>query len=147
MVVPFLDRCIFQAVSAGAGDFVQSTYVTGYQTIQSSGGIDGQEYHYAAQTTDLSQWEVGKGVWTLGTTTLSRVEVLYNSSGTGTAVGQSGAGTKIIFASAPQVMVAVFREDFESLAVPASNSGTRLWTKRRAVSTAVAISASRWRIV
>ena len=60
-------------------------------------------YKYRAESADLSQWEIGEGTYTSGTTTLTRTTVLYNSAGTGTATGQSGAGSKINFSAPPRV--------------------------------------------
>ncbi len=102
----FLDRCIFTATSSGTGDFVVSAAVTGYQTPASAGVTDGATYSYAAQSADLSQWEVGQGVYTVSTTTLARTTVLFNSSGT---------TAHISFSAAPQVMVTLLDEDVRTI--------------------------------
>lgn len=97
-----LDRCIFNPAAGGTADFVVVSAVTGYMTPAQAGGIDGATYHYAAQSADLSQWEVGTGVYTAGTTTLSRATVLFNSLGT---------TAKINFSAAPQVFITALAED------------------------------------
>ena len=107
MTVPtlsFVDRVIFTAASAGAGAFVQSAAVTGYQTMQAAGAVSANSYGYSAQSADLHQWEVGYGTWTAATSTLTRT-VLYNSSGTTSAIS---------FSSAPQVMVTALAESLGS---------------------------------
>jgi hypothetical protein len=112
----FADVVRFTATSSGTGDFVVSSAVTGYQTPALAGATDGTTYKYRAESVDLSQWEVGVGTYATGTTTLARTTVLYNSSGTGTASGQSGAGSKISFSAAPQVAFVPLKGDLESFA-------------------------------
>jgi len=67
-----------------------------------AGAADGT-YTYRAESTDLSQWEIGIGTLSSSGTVFSRDTVYYNSSNSGVATGQSGAGTKINFTVAPQV--------------------------------------------
>jgi hypothetical protein len=110
-VASFVNVCRFTAVSSGTGDFVVSTAVTGYQTPALAGAVNAAVYRYRAESNDLSEWEVGYGAYTSGTTTLARTTVLYNSAGTGTGSGQSGAGSKISFSAAPQVAVVFLAED------------------------------------
>lgn len=105
----FVNRTIFNAVAGGTADFVVASAVTGYQTPTTAEAIDGATYHYAAQLTDLSQWEDGAGTWDAGTHTLIRVAIFDNSLGTGT--NQGGPGTKINFATAPQVLLTVLKDD------------------------------------
>lgn len=110
----FVDVCRFNATSTGTGDFVVASAVTGYQTPALAGATNGTQYRYRAETLDLSQWEVGYGTYTSGSVTLARTTVLYNSSGTGTGAGQSGAGTKINFSAIPRVGIVFLAEDFNS---------------------------------
>lgn len=91
----YLNRCIWLATSSGTGSFVENTAVLGYQTMESAGSVDQQTYSYAAQSTDLTQWEYGNGVWTAATKTLTRV-VVGNSLGTTAAVN---------FTAPPQVLI------------------------------------------
>lgn len=108
----FVDVCRFNATSIGTGDFVVASAVTGYQTPALAGAVNGTQYRYRAEIADLTEWEVGYGVYTSGTVTLARTVVLYNSSGTGTGAGQSGAGSKVNFSGVPQVGIVLLAEDF-----------------------------------
>jgi hypothetical protein len=101
-VASFLDVCRFAATSSGTGDFVVSSAVTGYQTPASAGAVSGAIYRYRAESADLSQWEVGYGAYTSGTTTLARTTILFNSSGTTSAIN---------FSAAPQVAIVALAED------------------------------------
>lgn len=107
----FLDVCRFTPTLGGTTDWTVSTAVTGYQTPALAGAVNAATYRYRAESTDLIQWEIGFGVYTVGTTILTRGTVLFNSSGTGTGAGQSGAGTKINFSTVPQVAIVALAED------------------------------------
>jgi hypothetical protein len=82
----FVDVCRFRATSTGTSDFVVSSAVQGYQTPASAGATSGATYRYRAENFDLSEWEVGYGVYTSGTLTLARSTILYNHLGTTSAV-------------------------------------------------------------
>ena len=102
-MVSFLDRVVFAASSGSSGAFVESAAVVGYQTMESAGAVDGKIYRWAAQSADLTQWEVGRGTWTAGTKTLTRDVVLFNSTGSTSAIS---------FSAAPQVMITLAEEDY-----------------------------------
>jgi hypothetical protein len=102
----FLDRVIFQATSAGTGDYVQSAAVTGFQTVQTAGGTNAQVYGYAAENVARTEWEVGHGTWTSATQTLARNSILFNSAGGSSATN---------FSSAPKVMLSILAEDLTGL--------------------------------
>jgi len=104
MTTIFIERVIFQATAAGTGSFIESSAVTGYQTVENGGGVDGQTFSYAAQTTDLSQWETGTGAWTASSKTLTRSPRFNSSAGT----------SAINFASAPQVMITALANDVQT---------------------------------
>lgn len=112
-----LNNCDFNATSTGTGNFVVASNVTGKQTPALAGAVTGSIYRYFARSADLSQWEVGSGAYTVGSVTQARTTVLYNSSGTGTGAGQSGAGTKISFSTVPLVALVELAEDFKPLLV------------------------------
>lgn len=112
---------MFTPVAGGTVDFVVNAAVQGFMTPALAGAPTGV-YKYRAESTDLSQWEIGEGTYTSGTTTLTRTTVLYNSAGTGTAAGQSGAGTKINFTVEPNVGIVQAVED--TLCIDQSNSWT-----------------------
>jgi hypothetical protein len=101
-MVGFLDVCKFTAASNGTGDFVVAAAVTGYQTPAGAGAVNGTVYSYRAESADLTQWEVGYGAYTVGSVTLARSTVLFNSSGT---------TARISFTVAPSVGVVLLAED------------------------------------
>jgi hypothetical protein len=121
MTISFLDVCRFNPVAGGTGSWVYSSPVQGYQSLTRAGAVDGATYRYRAESADLTQWEVGYGVYTFSTATLTRATVLSNSSGSGTAPGQSGSGTLINFSTIPQVAVVLLAEDISSFLVNANN--------------------------
>lgn len=102
----FLDVCRFTPVSSGTGSFVVSSAVQGYQTPAGANAVNGKTYRYRAESADLSQWEVGFGVYTVSTTTLTRATILFNSSGGTTAIS---------FTAAPQVAVVALAEDLSAM--------------------------------
>lgn len=118
----FLNVCKFTPTLGGTTDWTYSAAVTGYQSPALAGVVNSRVYKYRAESADLSQWEMGEGAYNTGTGVLARTTVLYNSSGTGTATGQSGAGSKINFSTAPQVAIVALKEDL--LAVEESNAFT-----------------------
>jgi hypothetical protein len=111
----FLNVCRFNPTAGGTTDWTFVSAVTGYQSPALAGVVNGRVYKYRAESADLSQWELGEGAYNTGTGVLARTTVLYNSSGTGTGAGQSGAGTKISFAAAPQVAITALKEDLISV--------------------------------
>jgi len=104
-VAKFVDVCRFTPASSGTGDFVVSAAVTGYLTPAGASAVNGNTYHYRAESADLSQWEVGEGVYTSGTTTLARTTIFFSSSG----------GAKVSFSAVPQVALTLLAEDLGAL--------------------------------
>jgi len=111
-----IDVCRFNATSSGTGDFIVSSAATGYQTPASAGAVNGATYSYRAENPSLSEWEVGFGTYTTGTTTLARSTVLYNSAGN---------TSKINFSTAPQVAGVALAADIGN---PVSSSFTATLT-------------------
>src|SRR5580704_6453521 len=111
MTLLFVDLARFNPTLGGTSDWVVSSAAAGCQTPALGGITNGITVKYYAVSADLTQWEIGQGVYNTGTSTLPRTTVLYNSSGTGTASGQSGAGTKINFSTVPQVSLVALAED------------------------------------
>lgn len=97
-----LDVVRFNPTSGGTTDWTVSSAVTGYQTPASGGAANGAQYSYRAESSDLTQWEVGVGTYNTTGPVLSRTTVLFNSSGT---------TSKINFSAAPQVSVVALKED------------------------------------
>lgn len=117
----FLNNCGFVATAGGTSDFTYSTTLSGgYMSPSLAGVTNGQTYKYHAYSADRSQWEIGEGAYNTGTGVLARTTVLYNSSGTGTATGQSGAGSKINFSAAPNIVIVAIKQDL--LAFDEANS-------------------------
>jgi hypothetical protein len=102
----FLDVCRFTPTAGGTTDWTYSSAVTGYQSPAAAGAVNGCLYRYRAESSDLSQWEVGYGTYTTSGTVLARTTVLFNSSGT---------TSKINFSSAPQVAIVALAEDLSIL--------------------------------
>jgi hypothetical protein len=113
----FVDLVRFNPTLGGTTDWVYSSAVGGCQGPAAANTQNGVSYKFYAVSTDLTQWEIATGAYNSGTTTFPRTTVLYNSSGTGTAPGQSGAGTKINFSTVPQVSVIAIAEDVPSPAI------------------------------
>lgn len=107
----FVDLVRFFAVSAGLGDWVFSSIVPGCQSPAAGGMVNGGIYRVYTVTADNSQWEISTGAFNSGTNTIARTTINFNSLGTGTGPGQSGAGNKINFLSIPQVGVIALAED------------------------------------
>jgi len=115
----FVDLCRFNPTLGGTTDFVYSTAVAGCQSPAAANVLNGVNYKLYAVSADLSQWEIYQGAYNSSTGTFPRTTVLYNSLGTGSAAGQSGAGTKINFSTVPQVAVVGLAEDAVTVDVTA----------------------------
>src|SRR6266702_4248668 len=102
----FLDVCRFTPLAGGITDWAYSSAVTGYQSPTAAGVVNGRAYKYRAESSDLSQWEIGEGTYNTGTGVLSRTTVLFNSAGT---------TAKISFSAAPQVAIVALKEDLISI--------------------------------
>ncbi len=113
----FLDNCRFIPTAGGTADFTYLSAAGGCQSPAAAGAQNGVKYKLRAESTDLTQWEIFEGAYNSTTGTFARTTVLYNSSGTGIASGQSGAGSKINFSTVPQVAVVGLAEDLISIEV------------------------------
>lgn len=123
----------FTPTAGGTANFTYSSALTGWQSPASGGAVNGATYRYYAGTLDLSQWEIGQGTWNSSTGVLSRTTVLYNSLGTGTGAGQSGAGTLINFSTVPAVSLIMFTDDIipsGTLMLFQQTSAPTGWTKQ-----------------
>jgi hypothetical protein len=108
----FLDNCRFNAVSGGYADFVPSSPIAGYQLPPAAGAVQFTVYECFAITADASQWETTRAAY-VGNAFM-RLLVVANSSGTGVAPGQTGAGSKINFVTPPIVTVVAIKESMLS---------------------------------
>jgi hypothetical protein len=102
----FLDGCRFNPTAGGTTDWTYSSAVTGYQSPAAANVVNGRLYKYRAESSDLSQWELGEGAYNTSTGVLARTTVLYNSS---------GGTSKINFTTVPQVAVVALKEDLISV--------------------------------
>jgi hypothetical protein len=91
MAIGFVDGVFFLAASSGTGNFVVSSAITGYQTPAAAGALNATTYYYRAQSNDLTQWEIGRGAYTVSGTTLARTVILFNNLGTTAAINFSAA--------------------------------------------------------
>jgi hypothetical protein len=98
----FLNACRFNPTLGGTTDWTYSSPVPGYQNPAAAGMVNGRLYKYRAESTDLSQWEIGEGAYNTGSGVLTRTTVLFNSAGT---------TAKISFSTVPQVAVVALKED------------------------------------
>jgi hypothetical protein len=138
----FLDNCRFNPTLGGTTDWTFSSAVTGYQSPSAAGVVNGRVYEYFAISASGTEWEIGRGAYNTGTGVLARTTVLYNSSATGTATGQSGAGTKITFSAAPQVAVVAIKESL--ISVEEANSFTSTQQGQARDNILAAKSSSGW---
>jgi hypothetical protein len=125
----FLNVCRFNPTAGGTTDWTYSSAVTGYQSPSAAGVVNGRLYKYRAESSDLSQWELGEGAYNTGTGVLARTTVLYNSSGT---------TSKINFSAAPQVAIVALKEDLISVEESNSFSTTQKAQARTNIGAAVA---------
>jgi hypothetical protein len=121
----FLDVCRFVPTAGGTADWVYLTAVTGYQSPTAAGAVNGVSYVYRAESADLSQWEIGRGIYNSSTGTFARTAILYNSLGT---------TAKVNFSTVPQVAIVAIAEDLLR-SVPGIQNGTIVETRSGGAST------------
>lgn len=102
----YVDVCKFLSTAGGTADFTFSTAVTGFQSPASAGISNGVVYSYRAESTDLTQWEIGFGAYNTGTGVLAR-----------TTVNASSTGSKVSFSVAPQVSITALTADLQNAAL------------------------------
>lgn len=122
----FLNNCRFIPAAGGTADWVYSSTVGGCQSPALAGAVDGRKYKFIAISSDLTQWEIAEGAYTAATGTFARTTVLCNSSGSGVAAGQSGAGSRISFIAAPNVAIVGVKEDLISIEEPNGFTATQM---------------------
>lgn len=96
--MPYLaDRVQETAAAPGTGTVTLAGAVTGYQSFATAyAGLVALWVPYCI--TDGTNWEVGKGTYTVSGTTLTR-DTIYSSSNSGSAVNFSGGVN--VFVTAP----------------------------------------------
>lgn len=100
-----VDVCRFNPTTGGVTDWTVASNVAGYLSPAAAGMVNGSQYSYRAESVDLSQWEVGTGIYNSSLGVLTRAIVLFNSAGT---------TAKIDFSGAPQVAAVALKEDLLS---------------------------------
>lgn len=96
-----VNRCVFNALSGGTGSFVVGSGVVGYATPSQAGAINGAIYSYGAQSSDLTQWEVGTGTYNSGSGMITRTVLLSSNS-----------NLLVSFSSPPVVFLTALSADF-----------------------------------
>jgi len=91
----------FTAASSGTGSYVVSAAVTGYQTPATAAAVTAATYSYRAESADVTQWEVGTGVYTSSNVTLTRSPT----------INSAGGSSAINFTLPPQVGLVVLTPD------------------------------------
>jgi hypothetical protein len=128
----FLDICRFLPTAGGTTDWTYAAALQGYQSPAAAGAVNGRLYKYRAESSDLTQWEIGEGVYTSSTATLARTTILFTSAGT---------TSKINFSAAPQVAVVALKEDLISIEEANAFSAAQQDQARANISAAKAPSA------
>lgn len=80
-----LNRCRFEAGSAGTADFDDGTAVQGFLNLADAGAVNGRIYPYGAENATRTQWEIGYGTYNSSGGVLERTSVV-KSSNSGSAV-------------------------------------------------------------
>lgn len=109
----FVNACKFTATSSGTGSFIVSVAVPGYQTPLTAGASN-FNYRYRAESTDLTQWEIGSGAYTSSNTTLTRTPI----------INSAGGSSAINFTVAPQVGLVLLSNDFQGTGQILGSDGT-----------------------
>lgn len=94
MALAFLNRCIWRASAGGTDSFEPDTATEGFLLpigCLNPAVISGATYRYFAQSDDMTEWEVGYGVW--DGTDIARTTILESSN----------AGSIVTFTVAPRV--------------------------------------------
>lgn len=109
MPSPHINVCVITPTAGGTTDWTVSAATLGYQLLSAAGAQNGMYYSYRAESSDLSQWEVGLGMYTAGAPdVLSRLIVIANSA---------GSTAKINFSTVPKVAVVALAENLAAVPI------------------------------
>lgn len=100
-----VNECAWRAAAGGTEPFTVASALTGFYTpaqCSTPAVVEGGEYHYRAESDDLTQHESGKGTYTAGVLTR---DVVYQSS---------NGGEKVVFSAAPKVRLSIAAQDLEA---------------------------------
>ena len=123
------------STTSGTIDFVLAGAATGFITFNAGVGNTNTTYYTIVGEDYPAEWEVGVGVYTNSTTTLSRDTVIGSSNG-GSKTDFT-AGTKIVFVSLPSEKALMKDNSGEIVFGDASDPG--LATKGFALAVAIAL--------
>jgi len=128
------DRVKETSTTVGTIDFVLAGALTGFVTFNSGIGDTNTTYYTIVGEDVSSEWEVGIGTYTNGTTTLSRTTIINSS--TGSKVSFS-AGTKVVFCTLPAEKALM--KDSSDAVVFGDGTDPSLATKGFALAVAIAL--------
>ena len=128
------DRVKATSTTVGTIDFVLAGALTGFVTFNSGIGDTNTTYYTIVGEDVSSEWEVGIGTYTNGTTTLSRTTIINSS--TGSKVSFS-AGTKVVFCTLPAEKALM--KDSSDAVVFGDGTDPSLATKGFALAVAIAL--------
>ena len=128
------DRVKQTSTTAGTISMVVDGTLGGFVTFNSGIGTTNTTYYTIVGEDYPAEWEVGIGVYTHGTTTLSRDTII--NSNTGSKVDFT-AGTKVVFCTLPAEK-AVMKDDSGD-AVYGDGTDTGFATKGFALAVAIAL--------
>lgn len=103
MALILADRVKVRSFSSGTGIFTLADTVTGFRGFSAVG--DGNETYYGI-TDSSNNWEIGRGIWSQISNTLSRLQVL-SSSNNGNLVNFP-EGAKTVFCTFPAAAASDF---------------------------------------
>jgi len=114
----FADRVQETGLNIGAAaDVVLLGAASGSLRTFAAAGLDGKTVSYAIEHRTSGQWEVGIGLYTAASTTLTRVSVLSNSDGS-TALINFAAGGVNVWNDLPASKVVALDADTTNLTLP-----------------------------
>lgn len=100
-MVKLVNRAKMTTNTTGTGTITLGTPSTGYQSFAAAGVLDGDEVRYVIE--DGTDWEIGSGIYTASSTTLTRI--VTESSNSNSALNLSGNA---------EVFVSAVAKDFSS---------------------------------
>jgi len=118
-MVKFADRVKVSTSTTGTGTVTLGSADTGYQTFIQGGIQDGDSVRYVIEHANGSDWEIGEGVYTDSSATLTRV---LKSSSTGNLINLTGTSTVFISPSADDLTLSGAAHNFSSFTATAGQT-------------------------
>lgn len=126
MALEYKDSVADTSTTTGTGTFTLLGVAPPGRRTVAAAHTTGATVRYRIESADLTQWEVGEGVWTSSGATLTRATV-YASSNTGSLVNFS-AGTKTVITT-PTAADMQRQHVFSAYLNTATNSTSAGWQK------------------